>query len=68
VFSHKTQQIFFLQHLVIGLALDIGLHQDYQPLSFPQRAKVAPTSADDLPERQRAFLGCYYLASMYACN
>jgi hypothetical protein len=68
VFSHKTQQIFFLQHLVIGLALDIGLHQDHQPLNFPQRAKVQPTGADDLLERQRAFLGCYYLASMYACN
>lgn len=37
-------------------------------MNFPQREKVSPISAEDLPERQRAFLGCYYLASMYACN
>lgn len=65
VFSHKTQQIFFLHHLVIGLSLDIGLHQDYQPLNFPMRPKPLPPSAQDQRERQRAFLGCYYLASMY---
>jgi len=65
VFSHKTQQIFFLHHLVIGLALDIGLHQDYQPLNFPHRPKPPPPSPKDLRERQRAFLGCYYLSSMH---
>ncbi|KAH7378333.1 hypothetical protein BKA66DRAFT_421360 [Pyrenochaeta sp. MPI-SDFR-AT-0127] len=68
VFSHKTQQIFFLHHLVIGLALDIGLHQDYQPLSFPHRPKPPPVSAQAHRERQRAFLGCYYLASMIAAG
>jgi hypothetical protein len=66
VFSHKTQQIFFLHHLVIGLALDIGLHQDYQPLHFPHRPKPPSPSPRDQRERQRAFLGCYYLSSMYA--
>ncbi|KAF2823162.1 hypothetical protein CC86DRAFT_329762 [Ophiobolus disseminans] len=64
VFSHRTQQIFFLHHLVIGLALDIGLHQDYQPLNFPHRPKPPPPSPKDQRERQRAFLGCYYLSSM----
>jgi hypothetical protein len=64
VFSHKTQQIFFLHHLVIGLALDIGLHQDYQPLNFPHRPKPPLPSPQDQRERQRAFLGCYYLSSM----
>lgn len=66
MFSHKTQQIFFLHHLVIGLALDIGLHQDYQPLHFPHRPKPPSPSPRDQRERQRAFLGCYYLSSMYA--
>jgi hypothetical protein len=66
VFSHKTQQIFFLHHLVIGLALDIGLHQDYQPLQFPHRPKPTSPSPQNHRERERAFLGCYYLSSMYA--
>jgi hypothetical protein len=64
VFSHKTQQIFFLHHLVIGLALDIGLHRDYQPLHFPNQPKPPPPSPQDQRERERAFLGCYYLSSM----
>ncbi|EUC38023.1 hypothetical protein COCCADRAFT_32906 [Bipolaris zeicola 26-R-13] len=66
VFSHKTQQIFFLHHLVIGLALDIGLHQDYQPIDFtpPLRGRPSPPSRKDLRERQRTFLGCYYISSM----
>ncbi|EUC49616.1 hypothetical protein COCMIDRAFT_33041 [Bipolaris oryzae ATCC 44560] len=66
VFSHKTQQIFFLHHLVIGLALDIGLHQDYQPIDFtpPIRGMPPPPSGKELRERQRAFLGCYYISSM----
>ncbi|KAI2486181.1 Fungal-trans domain containing protein [Pyrenophora tritici-repentis] len=69
VFSHKTQQIFFLHHLVIGLALDIGLHQDYQPLGFSTpRRPPPPPSAKVLRERYRAFLGCYYLASMVAAG
>jgi hypothetical protein len=65
VFSHKTQQIFFLHHLVIGLALDIGLHRDYQPLHFPHRPKPELPSPGDQRERERAFLGCYYLSSMH---
>jgi hypothetical protein len=68
VFSHKTQQIFFLHHLVIGLALDIGLHRDYQPLHFPHRPKPTPPSPEDQRERERAFLGCYYLSSMPVPN
>jgi hypothetical protein len=57
--------MFFLQHLMIGLALDIGLHQDYQPLNFPARRKPPPPGPEELRERQRTFLGSYYLASMY---
>ncbi|KAH8727739.1 major facilitator superfamily domain-containing protein [Phaeosphaeriaceae sp. PMI808] len=68
VFSHKTQQIFFLHHLVIGLALDIGLHQDYQPLLTPNRPRPPPLTVQELHGRQRAFLGCYYLSSMIAAG
>ncbi|KAH5062444.1 hypothetical protein HBI24_136280 [Parastagonospora nodorum] len=62
-FSHKTQQIFFLHHLVVGLALDIGLHRDYQPMAFPHRPRPKAPSPQDQRERERTFLGCYYLSS-----
>jgi hypothetical protein len=67
VFSHKTQQIFFLHNVAIGLALDIGLHQDFQPWGFsgPHRPKAPLPPAEELRERHRAFLGCYYLSSMF---
>lgn len=65
IFSHKTQQIFFLHHLVIGLALDIGLHRDFQPMFFPFRPKPKAPSPQDQRERERAFLGCYYLSSTH---
>lgn len=68
VFSHKTQQIFFLHHLAIGLALDIGLHQDYQPLNIANRPPPPPPPPEEQRERHRAFLGCYYLASMVAAG
>jgi len=68
IFSHKTQQIFFLHHLVIGLALDIGLHRDFQPIIFPFRPKPKAPSPQDQRERERAFLGCYYLSSTYVCE
>lgn len=66
VFSHKTQQIFFMQQLAIGLALDIGLHQKSirSPVEVPGRPKPPPPAAEEQRERQRTFLGCYYLASM----
>ncbi|KAF3010692.1 hypothetical protein E8E13_005864 [Curvularia kusanoi] len=66
VFSHKTQQIFFLHHLVIGLAIDIGLHRDFQPLFFPHTQKMQDLDSKAKRERKRAFLGCYYLSSMVA--
>ncbi|KAI4945156.1 hypothetical protein J4E91_008133 [Alternaria rosae] len=73
VFSHKTQQIFFLHNVVVGLALDIGLHQDFQGLGFGfpmmlKRPKAPPPPAVELRERRRAFLGCYYLSSMVAAG
>ncbi|USP75075.1 hypothetical protein yc1106_02349 [Curvularia clavata] len=66
IFSHKTQQIFLLHHLVVGLALDTGLHQDYQPadISNPRRQKPPPLSKKEMRERQRVLLGCYYVSSM----
>lgn len=51
---------------MIGLALDIGLHQDYQPIDFnpPLRGRPPPPSGKEVRERQRSFLGCYYVSSM----
>jgi hypothetical protein len=45
--------------------LDIGLHQDYQPLNLPHRPKPKALGPQDRRERERAFLGCYYLSSMH---
>ncbi|KAH6643721.1 hypothetical protein C7974DRAFT_4040 [Boeremia exigua] len=68
VFSHKTQQIFFLHHLVIGLALDIGLHRDTRSLLFVRLKKPDQVQPQMKRERQRTFLGCYYLASMLSAS
>ncbi|KAF1361651.1 hypothetical protein EJ07DRAFT_153879 [Lizonia empirigonia] len=64
VFSHKTQQTFFLHHLVIALALDIGLHRQSRPMFFTNQQKPQEVEPQEKRARQRAFLGCYYLASM----
>jgi hypothetical protein len=66
VFSHKTQQLYTLQQLAIGLALDMGLHQRSKrsPIDFPGRPPAPPTSPEGQRERQRTFLGCYYLSSV----
>ncbi|PSN59287.1 hypothetical protein BS50DRAFT_565856 [Corynespora cassiicola Philippines] len=68
VFSHKTQQIFFLQQVAIGLALDLGLHQKTKRtlIDFPGIPKPSPLLPEDQRERQRTLLGCYYLSSMIA--
>lgn len=66
VFSHKTQQIFFLQQIAVGLALDLGLHQNLvrPPIDFPGRPPPQPPSPHEQLARQRTFLGCYYMSSM----
>ncbi|KAF2179445.1 hypothetical protein K469DRAFT_716434 [Zopfia rhizophila CBS 207.26] len=68
VFSHKTQQIFSLLQLSIGLALDIGLHQKSRRsfMDMPGRPKPPPASPTGEREAQRTFLGCYYLSSAIA--
>jgi hypothetical protein len=64
VFSHKTQQIFSLLQLGIGLALDLGLHQKIRrALEVPGRANAKRPSPEEQRERQRTLLGCYYLSS-----
>ncbi|KAF2867487.1 hypothetical protein BDV95DRAFT_502725 [Massariosphaeria phaeospora] len=64
-FSHKTQQIYFMQQLAIGLALEIGLHQKTRTvLEIPGRPKPPLPSPHMLRERQRTYLGCYFLASI----
>ncbi|KAF2019808.1 hypothetical protein BU24DRAFT_342753 [Aaosphaeria arxii CBS 175.79] len=68
IFSHKTQQIFSLLQLTIGLALDIGLHQKSKrmPIELPGRI-VPPLPSDEVQrERQRSLLGLYYLSSTVA--
>ncbi|KAF1941635.1 hypothetical protein EJ02DRAFT_512302 [Clathrospora elynae] len=64
----QDSAIFFVHYLVIGLALDIGLHQDYQPLNLPHRPKPPPLSPEEQREPHRAFLGCCYLSSMVAAG
>ncbi|KAJ4355418.1 uncharacterized protein N0V89_003434 [Didymosphaeria variabile] len=68
VFSHKTQQIYFMQTTANGLALDLELHQkSTRPLmDFPGRPSPSPLSVTEQLERQRTFLGCYYLSSQVA--
>ncbi|KAF2649993.1 hypothetical protein K491DRAFT_707826 [Lophiostoma macrostomum CBS 122681] len=67
VFSHKTQQIYSLIQLTIGLALDLGLHEkNKRSIGMPGIPKAAPFSSEVQRERQRSFLGCYYLSSAIA--
>jgi hypothetical protein len=68
VFSHKTQQIFFLQQMAIGLALDMGLHQRMKrsPIEMPGVSRPQQPSPKEQRERQRTYLGCYFLSSMVA--
>ncbi|KAF2646519.1 hypothetical protein P280DRAFT_464726 [Massarina eburnea CBS 473.64] len=68
IFSHKTQQIYSLQQVAIGIALDMGLHQRSKRsvLDIPGQPPLAATrvSTTEQRERQRTFLGCYYMSSM----
>ncbi|KAF2677447.1 hypothetical protein K458DRAFT_481359 [Lentithecium fluviatile CBS 122367] len=68
VFSHKTQQLYTLQQLAVGMALDMGLHQrsTRSLIDFPGRPPLPSPSSEEQRERQRTFLGCYYLSSMVA--
>ncbi|KAL1604830.1 hypothetical protein SLS60_004370 [Paraconiothyrium brasiliense] len=70
VFSHKTQQIYFMQTTANGLALDLGLYQkSSRPLmDFPGRPSPSALSVTEQLERQRTFLGCYYLSSQVAAG
>ncbi|KAL5376820.1 hypothetical protein DPSP01_010231 [Paraphaeosphaeria sporulosa] len=70
VFSHKTQQIYFMQTTANGLALDLGLHQSSIPpvIDFPGRPSPSPLSTTEQLERQRTFLGCYYLSSQVSAG
>lgn len=65
VFSHKTQQIYSLLSLAVGMAIDVGLHQKSQrPLvEIPGRPPPPAISAEEQRERQRTLLGCYFLSS-----
>lgn len=66
VFSHKTQQIYFMQTTANGLALDLGLHQrsSISPIELPGRPAPPKWSVSEQLERQRTLLGCYYLSSL----
>ncbi|KAF1964112.1 hypothetical protein BU23DRAFT_547965 [Bimuria novae-zelandiae CBS 107.79] len=66
VFSHKTQQIFFMQTTANGLALDLALHQksNASPINFLKRPEAPKLSVSEQLERQRTFLGCYYMSSL----
>ena len=66
VFSHKTQQLYTLQQLAVGMALDMGLHQRRKrsPIDIPNWPSPPTIAPEEQRERQRTFLGCYYLSSM----
>jgi hypothetical protein len=66
VFSHKTQQLYSLMHLAVGMAFDMGLHQRNKRsvMEIPGRPPPPPTPLEEQREQQRTFLGCYYLSSM----
>ncbi|CAI6340769.1 unnamed protein product [Periconia digitata] len=69
LFSHKTQQIFSLQQVAVGLALDIGLHTKTRRTFMNGMSGRTPPKAyseQEQRERQRTFLGCYYMSSMIA--
>ncbi|KAF1951391.1 hypothetical protein CC80DRAFT_210541 [Byssothecium circinans] len=70
LFSHKTQQIYSLQQVAIGIALDMGLHQRSKRsfMDVPGHPPAASWSRSEQCERQRTFLGCYYMSSMIACG
>jgi hypothetical protein len=70
VFSHKTQQLYTLQQLAVGMALDMGLHQRSKRslMDLPGRPPPPPLSSGEQQERQRTFLGCYYLSSTQVPN
>ncbi|KAL5438224.1 hypothetical protein PMIN06_010307 [Paraphaeosphaeria minitans] len=70
VFSHKTQQIYFMQTTANGLALDLGLYQrSTRPvIDFPGRPSPSPLSVREQLERQRTFLGCYYMSSQVSAG
>ncbi|KAF2743330.1 hypothetical protein M011DRAFT_431426 [Sporormia fimetaria CBS 119925] len=64
VFSHKTQQIYTLVQLAVGLVHELGIYQEKNTAVLTVlRSTPRPPSAKQLKERQRAFLGCYYLSS-----
>jgi hypothetical protein len=58
-FSHKTQNIYPLLQLLIGLAIDVGLHQD--------KNRKPETAPEQQRERDRALLGCHFLSSTWVC-
>ncbi|KAF2274045.1 uncharacterized protein EI97DRAFT_469018 [Westerdykella ornata] len=67
LFSHQTQQIYSLLQLAVGLAMDLGLYQEHKRgLPVLGRQRFRPPSPEEQRDRQRAFLGCYYLSSAIA--
>jgi len=56
-----------MQQTATGLALDLGLHEKSRRrvMDFPGQPSLAQLSVAEQCERQRTFLGCYYLSSMY---
>lgn len=59
-FSHKSQNIFPLVQLLVGLAVDVGL---YQSNSYRRTKASADFPVEHRRERDRTLLGCYFLSS-----
>ncbi|MCJ1284003.1 hypothetical protein MMC26_003334 [Xylographa opegraphella] len=67
-FKPQVQQIYPLLHLAIGIAVDLGYHQQPKKpvVDYPVQTEGIPIVPSQSREAQRAFLGCYYLSTAFA--
>ena len=61
-FNHKIQNIYPVLQLLVGIVMDLDLHQVCKPSPFLNKSKPQ-LSPEQEREEQRTLLGCYYLSS-----
>jgi hypothetical protein len=58
-----------LLQLTIGIVIDLGLHQKTKRvIDFPGRPQTVEPSPEEQRERQRTYIGCYFLSSAIAAG